>query len=166
MSTVDFNTQLEQSSESLYSFAYNLTRNIDDAKDLLQETTYRALLNRDKFKMNTNLKAWLYTIMKNIFINNYRRQAKRQIVTDETENQYYLNTFSETTENLGVSQLAMLEIEATISDIDIGIRTPFLMYFQGYKYQEIAEHLDIPLGTVKSRIFFARKELQRRIRRS
>ncbi len=166
MSTVDFNTQLEQSSESLYSFAYNLTRNIDDAKDLLQETTYRALLNRDKFKMNTNLKAWLYTIMKNIFINNYRRQAKRQIVTDETENQYYLNTFSETTENLGVSQLAMLEIEAAISDIDIGIRTPFLMYFQGYKYQEIAEHLDIPLGTVKSRIFFARKELQRRIRRS
>jgi RNA polymerase sigma-70 factor (ECF subfamily) len=104
--------------------------------------------------------------MKNIFINNYRRQAKRQIVTDETENQYYLNTFSETTENLGVSQLAMLEIEAAISDIDIGIRTPFLMYFQGYKYQEIAEHLDIPLGTVKSRIFFARKELQRRIRRS
>ncbi|MBA2422261.1 MAG: RNA polymerase sigma factor [Chitinophagales bacterium] len=166
MSTVDFNTQLEQSSESLYSFAYNLTRNIDDAKDLLQETTYRALLNRDKFKMNTNLKAWLYTIMKNIFINNYRRQAKRQIVTDETENQYYLDTFSETTENLGVSQLAMLEIEAAISDIDIGIRTPFLMYFQGYKYQEIAEHLDIPLGTVKSRIFFARKELQRRIRRS
>ncbi len=166
MSTMEFNTQLEQSSESLYSFAYNLTRNIDDAKDLLQETTYRALLHRDKFKMNTNLKAWLYTIMKNIFINNYRRESKRQTVTDQTENLDYLKTVAETTYNSGVSHLAMREMEAAISDIDLSIRTPFLMYFQGYKYQEIAEYLGIPLGTVKSRIFFARKELQHRIRRS
>lgn len=166
MSTLEFNNQVEQSSQSLYSFAYNLTKNIEDAKDLIQETTYRALLNRDKFKMDTNLKAWLYTIMKNIFINNYRRQVKRQTVTDETENQFYINTLAKTTVNEGEVRLGLTEIENALADIDENIRVPFVMYFEGYKYHEIAEHLDIPLGTVKSRIFFARKELQRRLQRN
>lgn len=165
MSTLEFNKQVEQSSQLLYSFAYNLTKNIEDAKDLIQETAYRALLNRDKFGMDTNLKAWLYTIMKNIFINNYRREAKRQTVTDETENQFYINTLAKTTINDGEVSLGLMEIEKAMSDIDESIRIPFLMYFKGYKYNEIAAHLEIPLGTVKSRIFFARKELQRRIRR-
>ena len=138
---------------------------MEDAKDLIQETVYRALLNREKFKMDTNLKAWLYTIMRNIFINNYRREAKRRVVTDETENQYYLNSFSGTTGNHGETSLGLREIEKTIGDIDFNIRVPFMMYFEGFKYHEIAEHLHIPLGTVKSRIYFARKELQRRIRR-
>ncbi|MBK9733369.1 MAG: RNA polymerase sigma factor [Chitinophagaceae bacterium] len=165
MSTLEFDTQVEQAAESLYSFAYNLTKDIEDAKDLIQETLYRALLNRDKFRMDTNLKAWLYTIMKNSFINNYRRQAKRQTVTDETENQFYINTLAKTTVNDGEVKLGMTEIERALADIDESIRVPFLMYFEGYRYHEIAFHLSIPLGTVKSRIFFARKELQRRLRR-
>lgn len=165
MSTPEFNTQVEQASSGLYSFAFNLTRNIDDAKDLIQETVYRALVNRDKFRMDTNLKAWLYTIMRNIFINNYRREAKRQTVTDETENQFYINTLAKSTLNTGEMKLGLAEIETVLADIDENICIPFLMYFEGYKYQEIAKHLSIPLGTVKSRIFFARKELQRRIKR-
>lgn len=165
MSTLEFNNQVEQSSQTLYNFAYNLTKNIEDAKDLIQETAYRALLNKDKFRMDTNLKAWLYTIMKNIFINNYRRQAKRMTVTDDTENQYYINTVAKTTINGGEVSLGLAEIEMAMNDIDESIRIPFIMYFEGYKYHEIAIHLSIPLGTVKSRIFFARKELQRRLRR-
>src|SRR5580765_6447970 len=125
MSILQFDREVEQSSTSLYSFAYNLTRNIEDAKDLIQETVYRALLNRDKFNMNTNLKAWLYTIMKNIFINNYRREVKRRTMTDETENQFYINTLAKSTLNDGEMKLALAEIEQVMSDIDPNICIPF-----------------------------------------
>lgn len=165
MSTVEFNQQVANSSKTLYAFAYNLTKDIEDAKDLIQETVYRALQNQDKFRMDTNLKAWMYTIMKNIFINNYRRESKRQVVTDETKNQFYLNTLARTASNEGEMRLGLLEVKKALADIDEGIRIPFLLYFEGYKYHEISEQLNIPLGTVKSRIFFARKELQRRIKR-
>lgn len=165
MSTLEFNNQVEQSSQSLYAFAFSLTRDIEDAKDLIQETVYRALLNRDKFRIGTNLKAWLYTIMRNIFINNYRRNQKRPTLTDSDANEYVVNNRAVTTVNGGEVRLGMQEIEKAIADIDQSISVPFLMYYEGYKYNEIADHLSIPLGTVKSRIFFARKELQRRLRR-
>jgi RNA polymerase sigma-70 factor (ECF subfamily) len=165
MQSIDFNKQVAQSSESLYAFAYNLTKDIEDAKDLIQETVYRALLNREKFRLDTNLKAWMYTIMKNIFINNYRRESKRQVVTDETENQFYLNSLARTTHNDGEARLGMQEIQTALADIDESIRLPFMLYFEGFKYHEIAIQLEIPLGTVKSRIFFARKELQRKVKR-
>ena len=165
MSILQFDRAVAQSSSLLYSFAYNLTRNIEDAKDLIQETVYRALLNREKFSVETNLKAWLYTIMKNIFINNYRREVKRRAITDEAGNQYYINTLARTTGNEGEMRLALAELNLALSQIDANIRAPFVMYYEGYRYHEIAKELNIPLGTVKSRIFFARKELQRRIRR-
>ena len=103
--------------------------------------------------------------MKNIFINNYRRESKRQVVTDETENQFYLNSLARTTHNDGETRLGMQEIQKALADIDESIRLPFMLYFEGFKYHEIAIQLEIPLGTVKSRIFFARKELQRKVKR-
>lgn len=162
MSITEFNTQIEQLPSNFYSLAFNLTKNQEDAEDLVQETAYRALLNRDKFTLNTNLKAWLYTIMKNIFINNYRRASNHQVVSNESNEQdvHYHNS---TASNGGELRLCIKEICGAITAIDESIRIPFLLYFQGYKYQEIADHLNIPLGTVKSRIFFARKELQHRI---
>jgi RNA polymerase sigma-70 factor (ECF subfamily) len=165
MSIPEFNSQLEKHSHTLHSFAYNLTRDIEDAKDLIQETMYRALLNCEKFRMGTNLKAWLYTIMKNIFINNYRRGAKIKSVADESENAFHLNSLACSTGNSGETQLALAEIDKAIGDLVESIRIPFLLFYQGYKYDEIAAYLHIPLGTVKSRIFFARRELQQRIRR-
>jgi RNA polymerase sigma-70 factor (ECF subfamily) len=141
-------------------FAYKLTKSKDEAKDLYQETAYRALRNKGKFQENTNLKAWLCTIMRNIFINNYRRNKKKNTMLDATDNQFFLNTAGPTVVNNANSSLIMKEIQDVIDRLDVGISEPFMLHYYGYKYHEIAEQLELPLGTVKSRIFFARKELK------
>lgn len=156
----DFSGQLGAMAPILQAFAYKLTKNSDDAKDLFQETAYRAITNQDKFRMGTNLKAWLFTVMRNIFINNYRKKAKTNTIFDSTDNQFFLNSGRETVSNEAESSILMEELQGLVAALDEGTRVPFMMHYYGYKYQEIAEHLDLPLGTVKSRIFFARKELK------
>lgn len=160
MSQPEFYNRFDQMSTLLHSFAYNLTKNVEDAKDLYQETAFRAMTNRDKFRPGTNFKAWLFTIMKNIFINNYRKKAKANTIMDSTDNLYYINSGSTVISNGAESNIMMKELITMIDELDDSIRIPFLMHYQGFKYQEIAEHLELPLGTVKSRIFFARKELK------
>lgn len=163
MSTIEFQTKFNQMSQVLQSFAYNLTKNGEEAKDLFQETAYRALTNRDKFRPGTNFKAWLFTIMKNIFINNYRKRVKANTIFDSTDNDYYINSGSTVVRNGSESQIMMKELWRMINELDESIRIPFVMHYEGYKYQEIADDLDLPLGTVKSRIFFARKALKEKI---
>lgn len=160
MSQPDFYNRFDQMSTLLHSFAYNLTKNVEDAKDLYQETAFRAMTNRDKFRPGTNFKAWLFTIMKNIFINNYRKKVKANTIMDSTDNLYYINSGSATISNGAESNIMMKELITMIDELDDSVRVPFLMHYQGFKYQEIADHLELPLGTVKSRIFFARKELK------
>jgi RNA polymerase sigma-70 factor (ECF subfamily) len=164
MTTIEFNSQVNTVGQSLSAMAYNLTQDAEDARDLIQETIYKALINREKFMAGTNLKAWLYTIMKNIFINNYRRGVKGRMIAEESRKEVVVNAGSYALLNGGESSLVMQEVQAALAEIDEGIRKPFLMHFQGYKYEEIAATMKIPLGTVKSRIFFARKELQRRLK--
>ncbi len=164
MSAMEFSMQFQELSHMLRSFAYNLTKDSDAAKDLYQETAYRALTNRDKFKPGTNLKAWLFTIMKNIFINNYRKKKKANTIFDSTDNLYYINSGKKTISNSAESNIMEEELKKMISELDDSTRIPFVMHYEGYKYQEIADTLDLPLGTVKSRIFFARKELKKEIR--
>ena len=163
MSTHEFNLKIEQISQYLHSFALNLTKNSEDAKDLYQETTYRALVNKDKFAPDTNLKAWLFTIMKNIFINNYRKRMKANTIMDSTNNLYFINSGS-TEINQGETDIFIKELNSMIDSLDGSLRIPFMMHYEGFKYQEIAEELDLPLGTIKSRIFFARKELKKMIK--
>jgi RNA polymerase sigma-70 factor (ECF subfamily) len=160
MSQLEFHTRLDEMSAVLHAFAYNLTKNAEDAKDLYQETAYRAITNQDKFRPGTNLKAWLFTIMKNIFINNYRKKSKARTIMDATDNLFYINSGSITINNTAESNIMMKELIKMIEELDESIKIPFLMHYQGFKYQEIADQLDLPLGTVKSRIFFARKELK------
>ena len=160
MSHLEFNSQLDQLTKLLHAFAYNLTKNVEDAKDLFQETAYRALTNREKFRAGTNFKAWMFTIMKNIFINNYRKKTKANTIMDSTDNMYYINSGSIIISNAAESNIMMKELTKMIDKLDDSIKVPFLMHYQGFKYQEIADHLELPLGTVKSRIFFARKELK------
>ncbi len=160
MSPIEFDAKLNQMSGLLNAFAYNLTKNVEDAKDLFQETAYRAITNRDKFLPGTNFKAWLFTIMKNIFINNYRKKTKANTIMDSTDNMFYLNSGGATISNRGDANILMAELTGMVDKLDDSIKIPFLMHYQGYKYQEIADYLDLPLGTVKSRIFFARKELK------
>ncbi len=160
MSTIEFDRQFNNMSTLLHAFAYNLTKNVEDAKDLFQETAFRAMTNRDKFRAGTNLKAWLFTIMKNIFINNYRKKVKANTIMDSTDNLFYINSGKSLIANGAESNIMMKEINGMVEELEDNVKIPFLMHYQGFKYQEIADHLDLPLGTVKSRIFFARKELK------
>ena len=163
MSAIEFNDKLNELAHVLRSFAMNLTKNRENANDLYQETAFRALTNRDKFRVGTNFKAWMFTIMKNIFINNYRKRVKAATVFDSTDNLYYINSGSVVIGNDAESNILIAELEKMIASLDDSIRIPFEMHFEGYKYQEIADKFELPLGTVKSRIFFARKELKEMI---
>ena len=140
-----------------------LTRNTEDAEDLVQDTVLKALTNRDKFREGTNLKGWLYTIMKNIFINKYRRAMKSNIFHDDTESQYYINNTNTSQRNDGDGNLIMDDIQKALGDLNENLRTPFMMSYTGYKYEEIATQLRLPLGTVKVRIHNARKELSSKL---
>ena len=164
MSTLEFDNNFNKMSSVLNSFAYNLTKNTEEAKDLFQETAFRAMTNREKFRSGTNFKAWLFTIMKNIFINNYRKKMKANTIIDSTDNLYYINSGSNTIANQGEANILMKELNKMVKSLDDGIKIPFIMHYEGFKYQEIADELDLPLGTVKSRIFFARKELKSNIK--
>jgi RNA polymerase sigma-70 factor (ECF subfamily) len=160
---MEFNSNLSVLTSILHSFAYNLTKNVEDAKDLYQETTFRALSNRDKVQPGTNVTAWMFTIMKNIFINNYRKKVKANTILDSTDNQFYLNSATHAAPNSAEGGIMLKELNGMVEVLDDSVRVPFLMHFEGFKYQEIADELHLPLGTVKSRIFFARKELKEKI---
>ncbi len=160
MTTIEFNSKFYQMSSILQSFAYNLTRNVEDARDLFQDTAFRAMSNRDKFRQGTNFKAWIFTIMKNIFINNYRKKIRANTVLDSTDNQFFINSSTVAAPNSAEMDMTLQELSKMITALDDSIRIPFELHFEGFRYQEIAEQLDLPLGTIKSRIFFARKELK------
>lgn len=160
MTAIQFDTKLLSLQDRLLYFALSLTSNHDDAKDLLQETILKALTYRGQFIENTNFKAWVFTIMKNTFINNYRRDQKVRNTFDSKEDSLDFaakkNYASETPE----SAHAVMEMTQTIERLDDDFRVPFKMHTEGFKYKEIAEELNLPIGTVKSRIFFTRKKLQ------
>lgn len=146
--------------DNLLNFAYKLTSNRDDAYDLLQDTTLKALDNEEKYADNTNFKGWVFTIMRNIFINNYRRQVRNSTIIDTTEDLYHVNLSQESGLTSPEGSVAVKEISVAINNFSDEYKVPFTMYLAGYKYNEIAEKMSLPLGTVKSRIFFARKRLQ------
>jgi RNA polymerase sigma factor (sigma-70 family) len=165
MSRTEFSELLVNNAEFLKPFAVTLTRDSDAAQDLYQETLYRALANKDKYNVGTNIKAWLYTIMRNIFINNYRRKAKQNTIFDSSPNEFLLNQSQSVTANAAESILKLKDIQKAIHHLPEIFRNPFLLYFDGYKYHEIADMLGEPLGTIKSRIHFARKLLKAQIER-
>lgn len=143
----------------LMPFAITLTRNAQLADDLYQETLCRALHNREKYNVGTNMKAWLYTIMRNIFINNYNRKSRQRLIFNSTASEHVV-TNSAVTSNDATTSLNMKEIYKALNNLPEIFKTPFMLYFEGYKYNEIADIINEPLGTVKSRIHFARKLLK------
>jgi RNA polymerase sigma factor (sigma-70 family) len=165
MSTAEFSLLLTENADFLKPFAINLTKDHETAKDLFQETLYRALSNKDKYNVGTNIKAWLYTIMRNIFINDYRKKVKQSVVLDNSPNDFLIDQTRTKVLNDGVTNLNLREVKQLIYDLPELFRTPFNLYFEGYKYNEIAEELNEPLGTIKSRIHFARKILKQKIQR-
>lgn len=144
----------------MLNFAYMLTSNRDDAYDLLQDTTLKVLDNESKYAENINFRGWVFTIMRNIFINNYRRRVRSATIVDSTEDLARLNIAQDSAEESPEGAYGVNEITEAINSFSEDFRIPFSMHIAGYKYSEIAEKMQLPLGTVKSRIYVARKRLQ------
>ena len=155
-----FRKNLINLQSNLMNFAYQLTSDHEAAADLLQDTTLKALDNEEKFTSDANFKGWVMTIMRNIFINNYRKTVRQATIVDTTEDLYHLNTSQESALETPDGSMTVKEINAILATFDEEFRVPFNMHVAGYKYSEIAEELNLPVGTVKSRIFFARKRLR------
>ena len=161
MTTLEFNNLSDRCHNALLAFALKLTTNREDAKDLCQETVMRAFVNKDRFTVGTNFKAWITTIMRNSFINEYRKRSTRNKVEQPFNNEFINKN---TSDNNGPSNVIMEELNLMLNNLGLTHQVPFEMFFNGYGYQEIAYSLELPMGTVKSRIFFARKKLKTMIR--
>ncbi|MEQ9466292.1 MAG: RNA polymerase sigma factor [Ekhidna sp.] len=161
MTALEFGYKIENLTPSLKPYALKLTKDGEDANDLLQETVFKAYNNRDKFQDGTNLKAWMYTIMRNTFITNYQRMVRRNTFIDTTENNHFINSSDSLIENGANGSFIMKDIKAAIDGLKDMYKIPFTLYFRGFKYHEIADKLNIPIGTVKNRIHIARKELKK-----
>lgn len=164
MTARDFNNQLLTHQNVLKYFALKLTTDMADAEDLLQETFLKALKYKDKFQEQTNLKSWLYTIMKNTFINNYRRNVRKRSIMTNSDDKEYLIAAPNYSEISPESHYNHKEITKTVDELSDDCRIPFVMHNEGYKYKEIAEELNLPIGTVKSRIFLARQKLTKQLK--
>lgn len=162
MTTLEFQHQLLHLQKHLNHFAFRLTLNTENARDLLQETNLKALNYCDRFERDSNFKAWTFTIMKNTFINNYRRQTNFRFI-NEFDGLSALNQMKSDLTLDPASIIGLKDLEKNIESMDDKLRIPFKMKHEGFKYQEIAEILDLKLGTVKSRIFIARKELMKKL---
>ena len=163
MTAIEFNTRMLKEQSGLKHFALSLTRNADNAFDLLQDTLVKAISYREKFDEDTNLKAWLFTIMKNTFINNYRRQKKINAMVSQGDEQQLNRAFSQHFYEQSESRLTNKDIIKKIESLDEAYRAPFIKYYVGYKYEDIAQQMNLPLGTIKSRIFIARKILMEQL---
>jgi RNA polymerase sigma-70 factor, ECF subfamily len=159
MTTQEFTTSLIGMKSNLQRFAMSLTSDRDSALDLVQDTYLKAITYKDKFVDYTNLKAWVFTIMKNTFINNYRRNVKENTLIDGTKDLYYVNMPHDKGFISPESSYAQEEIEKAIDSLSDEFKVPFRMHINGFKYKEIADELGLKIGTVKSRIFFTRQKL-------
>ncbi len=164
MDKIQFQQRLLGLQEHMMSFAIKLTANRDDALDLIQDTTLKVLDNQEKFVDNVNFAGWVMTVMRNIFINNYHKIVRVQTMVDQNADLYNLNIINDSISGSPDKVYQMQEITKAIAELNDDIKIPFTLFLNGYKYHEIAQKLNIPLGTIKSRIFFARKELQNKLK--
>ncbi len=163
MTALEFTHQVAGMQGTLRTFTRRFTRDRDESLDLVQDTMLKALTNRDKFREDTNLKAWLFTIMRNTYINKYRQQQRSKTSNDTSDDLYHLNVEEMHTFQRPQESMEFREIWRNMNSIKEEFIIPFRMHATGYKYHEIAEHLGLPIGTVKNRIFHARKEIQKKL---
>lgn len=163
MSSLEFTHQIASMRGTLQAFTRKFTHDRDESLDLVQDTMLKALTYSDKFKQDTNLKGWLFTIMRNTFINNYRRNQRARISKDNHSDLVMLRVKEEYTFNQPQENMEFKEIWRNLNNLQDDLLRPFKMHISGYKYHEIADHLKIPIGTVKNRIFHARKEIQKNL---
>lgn len=160
MNNTAFTSQICGLRPHLNQFAIKFTKNVEDADDLVQDTLMKAMRYAQMYKEGTNLKGWLYTIMRNTFINNYRSVSKRQAIVTTSEDLNSVQLSISASKNLAENKFIQKDINAAMSALSPEYYIPFIKYFEGFKYHEIAEELNIPIGTVKTRIHIARKMLK------
>lgn len=160
MTKFDFNTLLVQQQDSLRMRALQFTKNMEDANDLVQETLLKAIRYYRQFREGTNLKGWLYTIMKNIFINQYRRTHRSTVCLVHNDDISSKQLGFSASLNEGENRFMMRDIRDALAALSGDYRQPFNMFYRGFKYHEIADSLQIPIGTVKTRIHMARKQMK------
>ena len=165
-----FNQEFMPHINSMYNFAYRLTLDADDAKDLLQDTYLKAFRFIDSFQKGTNAKAWLFRILKNSFINDYRKKSKEPSKVDYQEVETFYNSEEvdrQITPDLRVEALQDMigdEISVALNSLDVDFRTVIILCdLEGFKYEEMAKILDIPIGTVRSRLHRARNLLKEKL---
>jgi RNA polymerase sigma factor (sigma-70 family) len=165
-----FNQEFMPHINSMYNFAYRLTLDSDDAKDLLQDTYLKAFRFIDSFQQGTNAKAWLFRILKNSFINDYRKKSKEPSKVDYQEVETFYNSEDvdrQITPDLRVEALQDMigdEISTALNSLDVDFRTVIILCdLEGFKYEEMAKILDIPIGTVRSRLHRARNLLKEKL---
>ncbi len=163
MTVTEFRTKLVDLTDSLTRLASRLTDDKDEAKDLVQETFYKSLKHCDKYVDEANFKAWTSTILKNTFINNYRKNILQAIYRDQNKELLFYNRTNYSGYDNPDSAYSVLEIIQHIGQLKDKFRIPFEMHLNGYKYTEIADELTINIGTVKSRIFMARRQLKEKL---
>lgn len=164
MNHKEFSTEFDKWTSYLKGFAYNLTRDKHLAEDLYQDTAVAVFRNQDKFATGTNMKSWVGVIMRNLFINGYRRKKRRNLIFDNSPENYLINSSENKVHNEGEGNILMTEMLSLVNDLPDGLKIPFLMTYEGYKYEEIAQKMEMPIGTIKSRIFQARKVLKEQVR--
>ncbi|MBQ5888072.1 MAG: sigma-70 family RNA polymerase sigma factor [Bacteroidaceae bacterium] len=164
MNAAAFRRDLLEMQSELQRFAFKLTADKEEANDLMQETSLRALENMEKYAPDTNFKAWLYTIMRNLFINDYRKVLREQTFVDYTDNLYNIDSTQLTNDSVTENDYDRKELYRALNSLPNNYKVPFCMFVSGFKYREIADKLSLPLGTVKSRIFFTRRSLQEELK--
>ena len=164
MKTLDFNSMLTDHRNSLKMYALHFTHDTDDANDLVQDTMVKAITYYTKFKEGTNIKGWLYVIMKNTFINNYRKFVRMSSFVVKADEISSANLMYSSTCNQGEPKFVMQDINRALGKLPQEYYVPFTMHYEGHKYHEIADHLTIPIGTVKTRIHVARKLLKKSLK--
>lgn len=167
-----FESDVEEFLPQLYSAALRMTRNPPDAEDVLQEALLKAYRGYHTFKAGTNLKAWLYRILTNTYINKYRKRQRRpdEVELGELEDLYLFKRLGDTTtggasvsaEEEALDSFVDEDIKAAVEDLPEHFRLPVLLAdVEGFSYKEIASIMDVPIGTVMSRLHRGRKQLQR-----
>jgi RNA polymerase sigma factor (sigma-70 family) len=164
MSTINLNNEICNHRSCLENFAMKFTADTEDANDLVQDTIIKAIRYHKLYREGTNLRGWLYTIMRNTFINDYRRNGRRKSIMTVTDDLSAQQLKKSASMNLGEGKFVMEDIHNALSTLQSEYSVPFLKYFEGYKYHEIAEELNIPIGTVKTRIHVARQLLKSQLK--
>jgi len=164
MTELEFQAMINCHMSMLKANALKFTKNLDDADDLTQETLIKAYRFIGKYQKGTNLKGWLFMIMRNTFINMYQKIARRKGIVCKTDDVPNLSRFEGAVANCSPGKMVLEDIYTALNNLPEMYRYPFIRYFEGYKYEEIAQEIGIPLGTVKTHIHMAREILKKSLK--